>query len=321
MLSTTRIQPFVAPIRQELVAITEDHILALILNQFIYWIPKMNDVNSYVQEERDQSGKNHGWIQKSAKQLSEEIMIKKSSSTMGEYLSDLIQLGYLLVKPIPGMNKYQYRVNLTCVIQAIEEKTNYLVDRYFELLMIENQVTNMIDSKSLEHKNQVASCSKIESSCSKIENHNQEITKEIKKTDKKDEMNDDSHQIHHQHQFDETLKSLTYINEYKEFASYVDLAPISYMTLSKKFKDSFGDLETIEIMRDIFFLKKQEYLTQELPFQIHNPIGFLIQCYEDGLTALRYVRNIKNPNQRLIELRKQFWKFNAITKRKRTLMA
>lgn len=122
-----------AVVKEEIVAITGDFVSALILNQLMYWSERVRDFDAFIAEEnrrREQSGLDsitllHGWIYKSATQLSDELMIGLSAQTIGRYISTLVSLGLVSERLNP---KYkwdrtkQYRVNLLAVRQAMKDK-------------------------------------------------------------------------------------------------------------------------------------------------------------------------------------------------------
>jgi hypothetical protein len=125
----------VSVIREEYVAITEKFELALILNQLIYWTERVNDFDQFIKEENERKNfhglgeepqdLNHGWIYKTASQLSKELMTGWSDATTGRHLKKLIDLGFVEVRQNP---KYmwnqtrQYRVNLIQVSIALQKK-------------------------------------------------------------------------------------------------------------------------------------------------------------------------------------------------------
>ncbi len=125
----------VSVIREEYVAITEKFELALILNQLIYWTERVNDFDQFIIEENqrkefhglgeEHQDLNHGWIYKTASQLSKELMTGWSDATTGRHLKKLIDMGFVEVRQNP---KYmwnqtrQYRVNLINVSIALQKK-------------------------------------------------------------------------------------------------------------------------------------------------------------------------------------------------------
>ena len=131
----TPIKTKVSIIREEYVSITDRFEHALILNQFVYWSERVRDFDQFILEEnkkKDDHGlqeemqePTHGWIYKTAQQLSEELMTGWSPATVGRHIKPLIDLGFLEVRQNP---KYrwnqtkQYRVNLNAVGEALHKK-------------------------------------------------------------------------------------------------------------------------------------------------------------------------------------------------------
>jgi len=118
---------------EELTAITDDAKEAIILHQLLYWVPRMRDVDAYIEEVRSQlqNGldrnadmdfpKSRGWIYKSAKELSEETMIG-SDTTVRRRLQRLIQAGFVEERDSPHSewdNTLQYRVDAVAIESAL----------------------------------------------------------------------------------------------------------------------------------------------------------------------------------------------------------
>lgn len=123
----------VSPIRGGLVALTGNHYRAVILNQLLYWTPRVKDFASMLEEERtlgpyveqdlSSNGRGqdqritlrHGWIYKTAGELIKETLLTISQPTMRKYLKQLNDQGWIEERsnPINKWNKTtQYRVNL-----------------------------------------------------------------------------------------------------------------------------------------------------------------------------------------------------------------
>ena len=107
----------VAIIREELVMLTNNPSIAVVLNQLLYWTQRISDFDLLIAEENSSENKRaHGWFYKSAQELIEETMIQVSKVTMRRYLSFLAEQGWLLER---GNPKYkwdkttQYRLNLS----------------------------------------------------------------------------------------------------------------------------------------------------------------------------------------------------------------
>ena len=135
-------------IKEELVALTGDYRPALILNQFIYWIERMYDADKYIKQEKERALKEDltvdidetcGWIYKTAEELSEELMIGMSKSTIGRYIKQLVEAGYINQRTNPKYKwdkTLQYRVNLYKV-QLDLAKLGYALEGYKLLPNIE----------------------------------------------------------------------------------------------------------------------------------------------------------------------------------------
>lgn len=127
----------VSPIREELVELTGNHSRAVVLNQLLYWTPRVKDFDLMLEEERSLgpyveqgapvNGKEqdfnlkchvsprHGWIYKTAHELIKETLLTVSHPTMRKYLKQLIEQGWIEERshPLDKWNKTtQYRVNL-----------------------------------------------------------------------------------------------------------------------------------------------------------------------------------------------------------------
>jgi DNA-binding MarR family transcriptional regulator len=122
-------------IKEELVAIAGNFILAAMLNQFIYWSERTADTDKYIAEEearvKNEGGEctavelTHGWVYKSADELSQEMMLDYSPSTMRRYLKELVQLGFLDERTNPNHKwdrTLQYRPNLVKIQQELTQK-------------------------------------------------------------------------------------------------------------------------------------------------------------------------------------------------------
>lgn len=151
-------------IKEELVELTGGFIPALILNQFIYWIERMYDADKYILEEKERALKedieiniseSKGWIYKTATQLSEELMIGVSDSTIRRHMKKLIQSGYIHERKNPKYKSdqtLQYRVNLYKV-QLDLGKLGYALEGYKllpNIKIVDNEVVE--DVKVDENK-------------------------------------------------------------------------------------------------------------------------------------------------------------------------
>lgn len=130
-----------AVIKEELVALTGDYVLALILNQFLYWTERINDHDLFLEEEIIRAANDgisldiqasHGWIYKKAEELSDELMIGASPATIGRRIKELLEKGYLEQRTNPKFKwdrTLQYRVNLIKV-QMDLLKLGYALEGY-----------------------------------------------------------------------------------------------------------------------------------------------------------------------------------------------
>lgn len=129
-----------AVIKEEFVAITGDFIKAVILNQFIYWSERMNDVDEYIKQENQRAEKHgietqdltYGWIYKTADELSAETMLNLKHNTMRTHIKELEKMGYICSRRNPKYKwdqTLQYRVDIVKVSEALNE-LGYSLDGY-----------------------------------------------------------------------------------------------------------------------------------------------------------------------------------------------
>jgi hypothetical protein len=128
----------VAVIRREFVDLTGDHFSAVILNQLLYWTQRVKDFDLLLEEERIFNPEcnvspRHGWIYKSASELSEETMLRVSHTTMRKYLKGLIDRGWIDERP-NSIDKWkkttQYRMNLRKIQDDLHNIGHTLPDVY-----------------------------------------------------------------------------------------------------------------------------------------------------------------------------------------------
>jgi len=113
-------------IKEELVALTGDFKLAIVLNQMIYWSERVRDFDDFIKEEKERFAQvnidtsslkfRNGWIYKTAEDLAEECMITTSKATMGRYLDKLVEKQWIISRRNPDLKwdkTLQYRVNIT----------------------------------------------------------------------------------------------------------------------------------------------------------------------------------------------------------------
>lgn len=135
-------------VRECLVALTGSSRTARILDQFLYWAERVNDVDRYIQEEKarcEQTGGTfdapltHGWIYKAAVELIDEIMLDESEQTVRKDITLLVEWGYLSQRSNPTHKwdrTIQYRVNLLKIQEDLQE-IGYALEGY--PLLRENQ--------------------------------------------------------------------------------------------------------------------------------------------------------------------------------------
>lgn len=123
-------------IKEELVKLTGDYKLAIVLNQMIYWSERIADFEAFIKEEKaegclEQPYQN-GWIYKTAGELAEECMMTSSDATMRRYLNKLVEHGWLDVRSNPNFRwdkTLQYRLCLK-KIQIDLFQLGYVLDGY-----------------------------------------------------------------------------------------------------------------------------------------------------------------------------------------------
>ncbi len=117
-----------AVIKEELVELArahiqdaaKPHIVALILNQFLYWTERTKDFDAFIIEEKARNAlldlePTAGWIYKNAEELADELMIDVSAVTVRREIGRIVSAGYLEERHNPKYKwdrTIQYRVNL-----------------------------------------------------------------------------------------------------------------------------------------------------------------------------------------------------------------
>ncbi len=147
----------VSLIRGELVALTGNHFLAIVLNQLLYWTQRVKDFDLMLEEEKALSSYNeqatpangvqefnskhcisprYGWIYKTAHELIKETLLTVSHPTMRKYLKQLVDYGWIDERrnPLDKWNKTtQYRVNLRKLQKALTSFGRSLPNVYFRV--------------------------------------------------------------------------------------------------------------------------------------------------------------------------------------------
>ena len=99
-------------VKEEFVALTGDHIKAIILGQLEYWQARVRDFDKFIAEEKERAaaeGKDvqihetHGWIYKDAEELAEETMLHLNKSTMRRHMKALVDAEYVSERGEPAL--------------------------------------------------------------------------------------------------------------------------------------------------------------------------------------------------------------------------
>lgn len=120
MITGRYVDQHVSLIRKELVTLTQDSQLAVVLNQLLYWVQRVKDFDLFLEEERtcpseENPSLNHGWIYKTADELIEETLLTVSRPTMRKYLKMLAEEGWIEEKRNPDRKwdrTSHFRLNL-----------------------------------------------------------------------------------------------------------------------------------------------------------------------------------------------------------------
>ena len=108
----------VSLIRREFVELTNNPLMAAVLNQLVYWSQRVADFDLFWEEESSSintSSHQHGWFYNSASELLEETMIRVTPITMRRYLNFLMEQGWIQTRVNPRYKwdrTIQYHVNL-----------------------------------------------------------------------------------------------------------------------------------------------------------------------------------------------------------------
>ena len=130
----------------------------------ISWSERVRDFDKFIAQENTTAERHgeqitieqtHGWIYKSAEELSEETMLKISKQNMRLHIKKLIKLGYIQERNNP---KYkwdktkQYRLNMV-KIQTDLQNLGYCLEGYPLVLNSDTEVPKSAHrSNSLEHQ-------------------------------------------------------------------------------------------------------------------------------------------------------------------------
>jgi len=146
-------------IKEELVALTDDHIAALALCQFLYWSERRNDFDKFILEEKQRQPElnadlTHGWIYKSIEELHTELMLKSlSPSTLRRRVETLIERGWIDRRRNPQFKwdkTWQYRPNIFKIQRDLFE-LGYSLEGYplqFDKSILQGGKSNVQDETS-----------------------------------------------------------------------------------------------------------------------------------------------------------------------------
>lgn len=109
-------------IKEELVELTGSYKLALVLNQFLYWTERVG-IKRYKKFEKEETNRKEGeidnleggWIYKTSEELSKELMIDVTETTIRRYIKKLKDQGYIIERKNPKVKfdqTKQYRILL-----------------------------------------------------------------------------------------------------------------------------------------------------------------------------------------------------------------
>ncbi|MBS0272552.1 MAG: hypothetical protein JSR85_07905, partial [Proteobacteria bacterium] len=147
-------------IRKELVALTDNHDKAIVLNQLLYWTERVKDFELWLEEEKNLDPKNsalpqHGWIYKTAKDLIKETLLCINRTTLRRYMTFLIHKGWVDERLNPS-NKWdktlQYRVNLRKIQNDLSALGRTLPDIYVKGFLLEEEVSNTAEVSNAHYE-------------------------------------------------------------------------------------------------------------------------------------------------------------------------
>jgi len=181
-----------AIIKEELVELTGDFKLAIVLNQMIYWSERKEDSEVFIKEEIVRLQKysedvkdteelevnlleSSGWIYKKAEDLSVETMINVKPKAMREYLKVLVSNGWLDERRNPKLKMdrtLQYRVNIL-KIQLDLYNLGYSLEGYpLPVVFSEKENTYFLKENTIsekENSKDVKESRKVEKETGKVE--------------------------------------------------------------------------------------------------------------------------------------------------------
>lgn len=132
-------------IKEEIVAITGDTTLAIVLGQLMYWQERVKDYDQYIAEEERRCIENgierefyrtYGWIYKKASDLIDECMLNVSDKSMRIYLKKLEDMKFISSRENPQYKwdkTKQYSVNTMNILKAVKEHGYTGIDGFIEI--------------------------------------------------------------------------------------------------------------------------------------------------------------------------------------------
>ena len=309
----------VVVIRRSLKLLTNDFDLALVLGQLIYWCTRTRDASQYIQEERlnfdNSSSDQFGWIQKSARELDEELMTDRSDSTIRGYLKRLSR--WVQERRIKGVHQCEYRVMLHLVIKDLHE-LGQAADEFLEILgMKQMDKSSVIQSSEIENQSS--------------ENEDLCLKNNLKNTVKLKDRNEMSDSAKHTNTYSipetlgntihEQLSQRMWFSPHDEYwtSGSIYAAPIAAM-LWKTYKNLVSE-DTITLMFESFDAMCAEYMNQGYKMKVKSPIGLFRECFELGLSWYAVLKNVKREDWtlRLHALRTQMWSDRNHSKKYRNI--
>jgi hypothetical protein len=131
-------------IKEEYALLTGDHVSAILLSQIEYWTMRTHDFDRFLAEEKGRAKMEsketgvpflHGWIYKTAEDLSAETMMGLSANTIRARLRRLVERGWIGERNNPDHpwdRTKQYRFNVGAVAVSLEHMGYHLEGWVFE---------------------------------------------------------------------------------------------------------------------------------------------------------------------------------------------
>ncbi|MGJ9384232.1 transcriptional regulator, partial [Salipaludibacillus sp. CF4.18] len=121
-------------IKEELVVLTGDYKMAIVLNQMIYLSQCNRDFDKFIAAEKKWNENSdmeltQGWFFKTAKELAEDTLTNMAPSSIRRYVKKVIDAGWVEERNNPRMkwdHTKQYRVNLVKIQKDLTQIGLYL---------------------------------------------------------------------------------------------------------------------------------------------------------------------------------------------------